>query len=58
MTVREKEKVFILTLHMEPGIMCQYLEIEGREEIGGPERASRMTTLSAMDHSYDVSPDL
>jgi hypothetical protein len=58
MTVRKKEKVFILPFHMEPGIMSQYLEIKSREEIGGTKGTSRMTALRAMYHSYDVSPDL
>jgi hypothetical protein len=58
MTVREKEEIFVLAIHMEPGIMCKYLEIKSREEVGSTEGTSRMTALSAMDHSYDVSPDL
>jgi hypothetical protein len=58
MTVRKKEKVFIFTFHVEPGIMFQYLEIERCEEIGGTKGPSRMTALSAIYHSYDVSPDL
>jgi hypothetical protein len=58
MTVRKKEKVFILSIHIEPGIMSQYLEIKSRKEIGGTEGTSRMTALRTMYHSYDVSPDL
>lgn len=58
MTVRKKKKVFILSFHMEPGIMSQYLEVKSRKKIGGTKGTSRMTALRAMDHSYDVSPDL
>ena len=38
--------------------MLQYFEVERREEIGTAKRAARVTALSAVYHSYDVSPDL
>jgi len=58
MTVRQKENIFILSVHMEMRIVCQYLEIESREKVGTTKRSSWMSALGAMDHSYDVSPDL
>ena len=58
MTVRQEENILIFPIHMEMRIVRKYLEIKCSKKVGTTERSSRMPALSAMDHSYDVSPDL
>ena len=58
MTVRQEENIFIFPIHVEMRIVRKYLEIKRSKKIGTTERPSRMPALRAMDHSYDISPDL
>ena len=58
MTVRQKEDVLVLSIHMEIGIVLKNLEVECSKEISTTERTAGVTTLGAMDHSYDISSDL
>lgn len=58
MAIRQEEKIFIVTVHVECRIMLHYLEIQGCEEVGTPKRSSRMSTLYPMDHSDNIPPDL
>jgi hypothetical protein len=58
MTVRQKEDVLVLSIHMEIGIVLKNLEVERGKKISTTERTSWVTALGAMDHSYDISSDL
>jgi hypothetical protein len=58
MTVRQKEEVFILPIHMKIGVVFKNFEVESGEEISTTKRTTGVTALGAMDHSYDISSDL
>ena len=58
MTVRQKEDVLILPIHMEIGIVLKNLEVESSKKISTTERTSGVTALGSMDHSYYISSDL
>ena len=58
MTVRQKEEVFILPIHMKIGVVFKNFEVKSGEEISTTKRTTGVTALGAMDHSYDISSDL
>ena len=58
MTVRQKENVLILSVHMKIGIVLENFEVKCSEEISTAERTAGVAASGAMDHSYDISSDL
>lgn len=58
MPVRQKENIFILSIHIKLGIMAHCVEIEGSKVFGTTEGATGVTACSSMYHSNNIPTDL
>ena len=58
-TVRKEEHVLTCPIHLEMlRVDLHLVEIQGRHDIGGTERAARMSRLTTMNHSDNITSDL
>ena len=58
MPVRQEKHVFTLPLHIERRVVIHDLEIESDEEFGASQRASGVTTLRQVYHTYNITAHL
>ena len=58
MPVRQEENVFTLAIHIKTRFAVHDLEIQRGEEISTAQRATRVTTLHFMYHSYYIAAHL
>ena len=58
MSVREKEQVLTLTIHLKLRIVFQYMEKEGGHIVGTTQRSAGVAALHCMNHPYNITPDL